>query len=221
MGKTKYTKELLGPIVKKSETYLEVVKSLGLQNSSGNNTYIRKVIKKFNLDTSHFIKNNGSRGKKYQTSDYLTNKRSIHSSRLREKLIQEGYFTRCCSMCGLTEWLNSPISLELHHKDGNHENNHLDNLSILCPNCHAFSHALARGCHKQKPNKPKRKRKCLMCKAPSVNKFCSQKCYQLSNRVAVRPPKKQLEKELEQSNFTQVAKKYGVSDNAIRKWLRS
>lgn len=37
----------------------------------------------------------------------------------------------------LSEWMGKPIPLELHHKDGNHYNNDLSNLEILCPNCHA------------------------------------------------------------------------------------
>ena len=42
-----------------------------------------------------------------------------------------------CEECGISEWMNKPISMELHHKDGNHNNNNLDNLEILCPNCHS------------------------------------------------------------------------------------
>lgn len=229
MTRIKYTKELLSPIVDESKSFAEVVKKLGLKNSGGNNSHIRKVIKQLGLDTSHFLGQSWSRGRtfspKYDISIYLNNEQAIGSSTLRKRLIKEGYFKKSCSMCGLSEWLENPISLELHHKDGDHENNNLDNLSVLCPNCHSLTHSLARDCHKQKPkSKPKprpKKNKCTRCNAPCVNKFCSQKCVRLSSRVVERPSKSQLREEIEKSNFTQVAKKYGVSDNAIRKWLKN
>lgn len=44
-----------------------------------------------------------------------------------------------CERCGLTEWMGEPLSLEIHHKDGNNYNNELDNLQILCPNCHSLT----------------------------------------------------------------------------------
>lgn len=44
-----------------------------------------------------------------------------------------------CENYKLTNWLNKPIPLEIHHKDGDHLNNDLENLQLLCPNCHAFT----------------------------------------------------------------------------------
>jgi len=52
-------------------------------------------------------------------------------------------------------------------------------------------------------------------------KFCSDKCYRLNSRRVERPSKEQLEKDLSEMNFVKVGKKYGVSDNAVRKWLKS
>ena len=42
-----------------------------------------------------------------------------------------------CEKCGLSKWNGEDIILELHHKNGNHSDNHLDNLEMLCPNCHS------------------------------------------------------------------------------------
>ena len=44
-----------------------------------------------------------------------------------------------CEKCKLSEWLNKPINLELHHYDGDKSNNNLDNLQLLCPNCHSYT----------------------------------------------------------------------------------
>jgi len=42
-------------------------------------------------------------------------------------------------MCGLTEWLGEKIPIELHHINGDRNDNKLENLQILCPNCHTFT----------------------------------------------------------------------------------
>lgn len=59
------------------------------------------------------------------------------SSKLRIRLIKEGYKEHKCESCDLTEWLGQPISLELDHIDGDRTNHIYSNLRILCPNCHA------------------------------------------------------------------------------------
>ena len=69
--------------------------------------------------------------------DYLANSKDIQSNKVRKKLLDEGYKEHRCECCQLTEWLNDPIPLELHHIDGNRFNNQLDNFQLLCPNCHA------------------------------------------------------------------------------------
>ena len=71
--------------------------------------------------------------------EYLEKSIDIQSNKVRKKLLDEGYKSHQCECCGLSEWLGEPIPLELHHKDGNHFNNKLSNLEILCPNCHAVS----------------------------------------------------------------------------------
>lgn len=42
-----------------------------------------------------------------------------------------------CSRCGLTSWNGEVLNMELHHIDGNKFNHRLENLEMLCPNCHA------------------------------------------------------------------------------------
>lgn len=71
---------------------------------------------------------------------YLGTNKSIESKTLKKKLIQEGLKERKCECCGNALWMGVSIPLELHHKDGNHYNNALDNLEILCSNCHSIKH---------------------------------------------------------------------------------
>lgn len=71
--------------------------------------------------------------------EYLEKSQDIQSNKVRTKLLQEGYKEHKCERCNLTEWLGEPIPLELHHIDGNRDNNTLENFQLLCPNCHAFT----------------------------------------------------------------------------------
>lgn len=61
----------------------------------------------------------------------------LKKKNLKDLLIEFGYKQHICENCKLTTWLNLPISLQLHHIDGNHDNNNINNLQLLCPNCHA------------------------------------------------------------------------------------
>lgn len=65
---------------------------------------------------------------------------NVSNSRKRIRLIEDGYKEDKCERCGLSEWMGMKIPLELHHKDNNHYNNKLDNLMIVCSNCHMQLH---------------------------------------------------------------------------------
>lgn len=78
-------------------------------------------------------------GKEYKPAlYYIENNLPIHSYRLKEKLVRDGLKKDCCALCGISEWQGKKLPLELHHKDRNHYNNSLENLEILCPNCHSI-----------------------------------------------------------------------------------
>ncbi len=139
----KFTVEQLSVMCAESESFRELANKVGYNPDGGSAIKtIKEMCEKYNFDTSHFTgqahtKNIG----KYRTpiEKYLNNEQAITSFKLRNRLFAEGFFEKKCCRCGLTEWLGNPIPLELHHKDGNKNNNHLDNLEILCPNCHYFT----------------------------------------------------------------------------------
>ena len=87
------------------------------------------------------LKNQGRSGghpeARIPTSYYLESKKPITSHKLRLRLIRDGYKNSSCEICGLTEWNGVPAPLELDHINGVHGDNRLENLRILCPNCHA------------------------------------------------------------------------------------
>lgn len=74
---------------------------------------------------------------KYPLQDILNGKYPYYpSSKLKTRLIREGLKESKCESCDIIDWNGKPLTMQLHHKDGNHYNQALENLEILCPNCH-------------------------------------------------------------------------------------
>lgn len=141
MKRKGYTNEQVILAVKNSTSIRQVLNKLGLKEAGGNYQSLHTLIKTLGLDITHFhgqAWNKGLRpGPKRPIEDYLSNRQTILSHKLRLRLIKDKIFPNECLRCHLSIWLGEPIPLELEHKDGNHQNNNLDNLEILCPNCHA------------------------------------------------------------------------------------
>lgn len=139
----KYTLEQGISAIKSSPSIAQALIKLGLAPKGGNYRVIHRIIKENRIDTSHFTGQLWNKGKttgpKRPIEDYLSNRVFITSHNLRERLIREKIFSHQCSSCKLTKWMSNPIPLELDHVDGNHENNFLTNLTLLCPNCHALT----------------------------------------------------------------------------------
>jgi hypothetical protein len=68
---------------------------------------------------------------------YLVKGRRVHRGHLKQRLLSEGLKANSCERCGISDWLGDPLSLALHHVNGDGLDNRLENLSLLCPNCHA------------------------------------------------------------------------------------
>ena len=74
---------------------------------------------------------------KFSLDDILSNKRPYQSYKLKLRLLDEGIKQNKCEICGITEWNGKEINCQLDHVDGNKNNNELNNLRIICPNCHS------------------------------------------------------------------------------------
>jgi hypothetical protein len=145
----KYTKEKLEPIVKESGSFRQVLKKLDLKEAGGNYENIKTRIKAFGIDTSHFHGKLWSKGKKWSKHRDISHKLVEHSTYtsglpissyyLKNQLLKLGYKEYVCEMCDGLEWLGQKIPLELHHVNGNRFDNRIENIQLLCPNCHSFT----------------------------------------------------------------------------------
>jgi hypothetical protein len=139
----KYTLDQLKISVANSNSTAQALEKLNISPAGGNYQTFRKAVKYFEIDTSHFKGQKWAKDRKFgpkrHINDYLSNKYSIGSNMLKHRLFNEKLLERKCYSCNLTQWMGFPIPLELEHIDGNHQNNNLDNLTILCPNCHSFT----------------------------------------------------------------------------------
>lgn len=96
-----------------------------------------------NLETDHFLGRGWKRGKSVPVfqamplKDILVADSSYQSYKLKRKLIESGVKEERCERCQNTLWNGDKIPLELHHINGNRKDHRLENLLLLCPNCHA------------------------------------------------------------------------------------
>lgn len=131
--------------VAESLSIRQVLNASGLVPAGGNYKTVQSRIKRLGLDTSHFTGkgwNTGARyssfGRKASLVEILIEGSTYHFTHgLKKRLLKENIKAWLCEGCGLQEWRGLAIPLELHHCNGIHNDHRLENLQLLCPNCHA------------------------------------------------------------------------------------
>jgi 5-methylcytosine-specific restriction endonuclease McrA len=202
----KYKKEFFEKIVSSSINIKDVARNLGLTTSCGNRNTIKKYIKIHGLDTKHFYipkRKDFSKTNKIDLKDILISGSTyLNTSNFKERLYSHGFKKRICELCGQGEtWNGFKISLILDHKNGINNDNRIQNLRILCPNCNAGQETFCRGVRRKK-----------------TKKYKTTLELSLAQRKTERPSLEVLKKEIKELGYCGTGKKYGVSDNAIRKW---
>lgn len=190
----------LKQIIQSSFTRKEVLQKLFLRAAGGNYNTLNKYIELWNIDISHFKKSHDFIPKQQAIAiELILVENSTYSrNHLKERLYKEGYKQRICEHCGQDEnWNGKKMSLILDHINGMWNDNRLENLQIVCPNCNA---TLDTHCAKNIPKK--------------------EKIVKPRKRKVERPSKEQLLQEITELGYSAVGRKYGVSDNAIRKWIK-
>jgi len=206
-------------LIAQSSSYKEALESLGYHNRGNNYRTLKRRIEEEGIDDSH-IRN--------KPRNYMAVKKTriplekilvrngvpYNNARLRNRLIAHNFLNNICSICGIgPEWNGQDLTLQLDHIDGDHRNNLLQNLRLLCPNCHS-----------QTPTFAGKKLAIInRCKCGEVIHRTSKRCVDCSrkhSRKTIRPTKRELELMLSKDSWCTVGRYYGVSDNAVRKWAK-
>ena len=219
-----YTKEELEQIVKNSNSIREVIVALGYQTCSGNNNKtVKNRIEKYGIDTSHFTFTTGI--KRCPENVFIENSTASQKV-LREWYVKGSYTPYQCSICNLLpEWQGKPLTLILDHINGHNKDDRLENLRWVCPNCNqqldtTNGKNISKLVKKEVTTTKPIIKYCEDCgtelKSKAANKCPT--CAAKAQRIVERPQRDELKQLVRQYPFTQLAKMFGVSDNAIRKW---
>lgn len=132
-----------------SVSYRQVLLKLGYNaNGGGGYETIKKYIREYDIDVSHFVGRAANRGEthkggtglKYSLEDLLIENCSISRGVVRRYLIRFNAIEYKCAICGCDgKWQGHELSLELDHINGINNDNRIENLRFLCPNCHAIT----------------------------------------------------------------------------------
>lgn len=228
--------ELLEKFIKEHKTIVEISNIFSISRNT-----LRHYLELLNIEY-HGVYTN------YEIEDYLSNKIPINAPILRKKLIKCGLKEEKCEMCGMSEWMGYKIPLELHHKNGDHHDNRLENLEVLCSNCHSIKHNYSqhkkkcKNCGKEfatnfnqqkfcskecKENfkKAKFQKKCENCGKffltnRSNQHYCCTECGHEATKILKVTKEDLIESFKIHKTYLGVSKQYGVSDKAVYKWCK-
>lgn len=136
------TDEEFKSLIKENTSYSECARQLGLSPIGHNCRYqIKKRADELGCDLSHFSQTAAAHQAqtKYSLEELLVkNCPYTNTTQIKKKLLELGLLKYQCACCGNTgEWNGKPLRLQMDHINGDHFDNRIENLRILCPNCHS------------------------------------------------------------------------------------
>jgi len=224
------TKEKLIEIVKNSSTFVEILKFFELKNKGNNHKTLKQRLNTDSIDYTHIQLGQGhNKGKKFfnqpqiPLNEILIEHSTYNRGHLKKRLLKTELLKNKCSICGLDPiWNNQSLTLQIDHINGISDDHRIENLRIICPNCHSQTSSYAGRSLKKGKNKLKH------IKEPKLPKIKISEidpnwkhAPKLKLRRVERPSKEELEKMLWEKPTSELCKSFGVSGKAIEKWAKS
>ena len=204
--KEEYEK-IICQLIKENTNLNQVLVLLNKRNTNTNYDFLKKIIDKYNIDTSHFTNDLTfvQRNKLSFEEIFCQESKMKTTSNVKAKLMELGLKEWVCEQCKRNEWNGQPIPLELHHINGDRRDNRLENLQLLCCNCHAQTDNfcgknITKKIQEKQINKPTCNRKIQSTKCPTKEIL--------------------LDQYRELGSFKKIGEYYNVSDNTIKKWFK-
>jgi RNA polymerase subunit RPABC4/transcription elongation factor Spt4 len=221
MKTSKWTIPQLKEAVETSETFQQLYTKLGYKDRPGHSTriFVARYIEELGLDTTHIIRWASLKGreqKEYSLDELLIENSTYsgNSGRLKKRLFEAGLLIEKCAICNLEpHWCGKKLTLQLDHINGNNKDNRIENLRILCPNCHTQTETYNKGAVKPKRNEPT----CKMCgKTIGYRSQICRGCSGKSRQTRNWPEDSVLFEEVTQHGLDFIAKKYNVIKKALK-----
>jgi len=222
-----YNNDEIVKILNNSKSFREALNKFGYcSNGSAGYVSAKRIIKKRNIIIPQYhYYGEGKSNPKYKLSEILV-ENSNYTSRtsIKKRLVKEGLLEYKCKCGNIGIWEGKPLSLQLEHKNGVNNDNRFENIEFLCPNCHSQSKTFAgrnNRCSIKNNNIKFCKCGTKIYKTSNMCVKCRNKFIAIKNRkIKIRPLYEILLEEINKFGYRGTGKKYGVSDNAIRNWLK-
>jgi hypothetical protein len=221
----KMTEEKLREAVAGSISVAEVLKKLTMSITTNNYKSFHQNVRLYNIDTSHFRGQSHLLGKINNIKTtiplekiLIENSTYLGIAKLKIRLIKEGLLKYECygDDCGISTWKGKKISLQLDHINGIHNDHRIENLRLLCPNCHSQTETFC-GRNIKETDESKQQKLCKCGAIKLKESETCRKCAATKREKINWPTDDDLLTMVKWQGYSGVAKKLGVSRTSIKK----
>lgn len=228
-ARTSYSQEQAREAIAESLSWAESLRRLGLCPTGGAWLVLKKHAAAWDISTGHLLPN-GRPPVRRPLREVLVAGSPVRGTKLKNRLYTAGLKDRACELCGQGEqWQGRPMALILDHINGVRDDNRLENLRIVCPNCNA---TLDTHCGRNARKPRADPRDCSLCGTTfdpryPTQRYCSRACGQRHGSTGPRPHTRRAERPrldellngVGSIGYEAVGRQHGVSGNSIRKWI--